>query len=93
MGRIILILSLIVVFAILYSFLANKFFNNKFLLFLPTILGLLWFVYIFTLYTPKPTEGFGDLAIVIYALIVFSFMLGNIFSSIYIIYKQNKKLN
>lgn len=91
MSRIILILSLIAVFGILYSFLSNKFFNSKLILFLPTILGLLWFVYIFTLYKLPSTEGFGDLAIVIYSMMIFSFMLGNVLSSIYMIYKQNKK--
>lgn len=91
MSRIILVLSLIAAFGILYSFLVNKFFSSKLLLFFPSIIGLLWFVYIFTLFIPKSTEGFGDLAIVIYSMMIFSFMLGNILSSIYMIYKQNKK--
>ncbi len=88
--RIILLFSIIILVGIGYSFIYNKFFQNKILLFLPTILGVLWFIYIFTLYTPKPNEGFGDLAIVIYAMMVFAIMVGNVLFSLYLIYKSKK---
>lgn len=88
MPRIILIFSIILVIGILYTYIANKFFKSKLLLFLPTILGVLWFIYIFTLYTPNASEGFGDLAIVIYAMMVFAMMIGNVLFSLYLIYKK-----
>lgn len=91
MDRFILILLVALTFGILYSHLITKFSNHKIMLFLPTILGTLWFIYIFTLYTPKQTEGFGDLAIVIVAVIVFALMVGNIISSLFIIYKGRDK--
>ena len=90
MPRIILFFSIIFIIGIIYTYIANKLFKNKILLFLPTILGALWFIYIFTLYTPKQSEGFGDLAIVIYALMVLATMVGNIVYNFYIIYKQKK---
>lgn len=91
MDRFILILLVALTFGILYSRLIAKFSNHKTLLFLPTIFGALWFIYIFTLYTPKQTEGFGDLVIVIVAMICFALMVGNIISSLFIIYKGRNK--
>ncbi|MDR7870691.1 MAG: hypothetical protein RIN55_07540 [Tissierellaceae bacterium] len=91
MDRFVLILLLALTFGILYSYVITKFSNHKTLLFLPTILGALWFIYIFTLYTPNQTEGFKDLAIVIVAMIVFALMVGNIVSSLLIIYKGKNK--
>ena len=90
MNNFILILLVSLAFGILYSYLVNKLSKRK-LLFLPTILGTLWFIYIFTLYTLKQTEGFDNLAIVILAMMVFTVTIGNIVSSLFIIYRNRKK--
>lgn len=91
MGRFAIILLSSLALGALYSYIVQKITKNKLILFLPTALGALWFLYIFTLYTPKQTEGFGDLAIVIIAMIVFALIVGNIVSNIIII--LNKKDN
>lgn len=89
MDRFIIFLLSSLALGALYSYIVKRFTRNKLILFLPTVLGTLWFLYIFTLYTPKQSEGFGDLAIVIIAMIVFTFIIGNIVSNIIII--LNKK--
>lgn len=91
MNSLVLVLLAALTVGILYSYIIAKFFKYKPLLFLPTILGALWFIYIFTLYIPKEMDGFGDLAIFIVAMMVFALMLGNIISSLVIIYKGRNK--
>lgn len=91
MDRFILIILVALAIGIFYSYIINKFSNHKILLFIPTIIGTLWFIYIFTLYTPKQAGGFEDLAIVIVAMMVFALMVGNIVSSLLIVYKGRNK--
>lgn len=91
MNNFTLILLGALTFGILYSYIISKFFNHKLLLFLPTILGALWFIYIYAFYIPKEMEGFGDLAIFILAMIVFALVVGNIVSALFIIYKGRNK--
>lgn len=91
MDRFILILLVALTIGILYSYIISKFSNHKILLFLPTILGTLWFIYIITLYRSKQMEGFEELAIIIVEMIVFVLMVGNIVSSLFIIYKDRNK--
>lgn len=91
MGRLSIFLLASLAIGGLYSYIVEKFTKNKLILFIPTIIGSLWFLYIFTLYSPKQTEGFGDLVIVIIAMVVFAFIVGNTISNLVII--LNKKDN
>ena len=86
----ILILILPATIGVLYSWIVKKFLKNNFIFFLPSIISILWLIYIFTLYTGKQNEGFGHIALVIYALMVLALIGGNIVSSIYFIIINKK---
>ena len=84
----ILILIFPAAVGVLYSWIVNKFLKNKFLYFLPTIFGILWFIYILTpLYTPDKSGGV-NFGIVIWAIMIMVLMVSNIIGSVYFIYKN-----
>ena len=72
-----------------YSFLMVKFFKNKIILFLPTILAFAWLFYVVATFKRNNVGGFYDLAIFISGMIIFTVVLGNIVS--YLIFNNKNK--
>ena len=72
-----------------YSYLMGKFFKNKIILFLPTILAFAWLFYVVATFKRNNVGGFYDLAIFISGMIIFTVVLGNIVS--YLIFNNKNK--
>ena len=72
-----------------FSFLMGRFFRNKVILFLPTILSFTWLIYTMITFEKNNVGGFYDLAIFLSGIIIFSVAIGNIISNI--VFNRKKK--
>ncbi len=91
MQQILFIILICFIIVTLYSYLIDKFIRNKFLLFLPTIMSIIWFGYTLIDYLLHPLEGFGDLAIVVVGIITVTIIIANVVSSLIVIKKDKKE--
>ena len=91
MSQLLLIVLIPFLLAFFYSYFLSKFSENRILLFMPAILGALWFLYLFTLYNPDNSPGLAGIAVMIYAFAVFGVMLGNIVASSFFILRKKRE--
>ncbi|OZV11394.1 hypothetical protein CIW83_14765 [Tissierella sp. P1] len=90
MNKLIMILLVSMTMGVLYSYVATKFTMNKLILYLPSYIGIILIVYMFTFYSPENT-GFADLARIISAMLLLSMVIGNTFSGFIIDRKRNRQ--
>lgn len=90
MIQLLLIVLIPFLLAFLYSYFVNKLSKNRFLLFTPTILGLIWFLYLFTIYRPEESVGLAGIAVLMYAFMVIGAVAGNVISALVFMSKNSK---
>lgn len=90
MFQILIMMLVCFLMTLTYTAVAGKFTKRKIILFLPTVIVLVWFLSTLYWYFTKTTEGFEDLTIYLVAIFAIVIITTNIFSSL-IFLKGNKK--
>lgn len=87
-----LFISLILfLITIIYTYIINRFITNKWILFLPTIVSILWYAWQLWQYLRTPTQGFEGLSLYFTALFIVVIVFTNVsFGTFFLNHKEKE---
>ncbi|WP_423189856.1 hypothetical protein ACO1PF_02890 [Alkalibacterium sp. f15] len=91
MDRVALLILVLMTGGAAISFLLSKFFNKKWVWYVPSMIGVLVITYVTFRIETENMEGFEELGYVILTLMVATFMIGNLLTNVIIYLRRRKK--